>query len=92
MWSSLVDGWPRRDRFIGSGGKRADVGLEGVSGHFDALSLEGPTVESHEAILKILLGGDGQTVTWIGTCAQRGIPRADSACVPCEHLSTPPIP
>ena len=55
MWSSLVDGWPRRDRFIGSGGKRADVGLEGVSGHFDALRdlPSNPTKRSSKFYLEV---------------------------------------
>ena len=38
MGSSLMDGSPRRDRFIGYGGLRADVVWEGLSGRFDALS------------------------------------------------------
>ena len=38
MGSALMDGYPGRDRFVGSGGIRAYAGLEGVSGHFDASS------------------------------------------------------
>ena len=55
MGSSLMDGSPRRDRFIGYGGLRADVVWEGLSGRFDALSdlLSDPVKRSSKFHLEV---------------------------------------
>jgi hypothetical protein len=89
MGYGVGDGNSRRDRFVGSGGMRADVGSEGISGRFDVV--EGPTIESHEAILKFLLGGEGQRVPGLGTGVQLEILQADSASVRCDRPHDPAI-
>ena len=46
----------------------------GFEGRFGAFRrIEGPTIKSHEAILEIPLGGEGQPVTGVSAANQLGI-------------------